>query len=306
MKRGQVSNLRLFRSYTSAKEPDKGGGLYCSYMINFTNPDIRRAEALSAAALIFLIVAFTAWFMATHKAPRPYGSPEEDVATITPEALPPQVFEEHGQYFDVKATYPGETALKATAGEDADAKAVRAMETFVDETVADFKKQGDFANLTPEDIQIMGLSDDRKESLAIAYEERSGDATVTYVYTLYMDTLGAHPNTFYRTFTFDTASGKELAIQDLFIPRSDYLKRLSAIAEFELSKSLGEFADLDYIRQGVVADAINFQSFAIEEDDLILIFPPYQVAPYAAGTQNVSIPLSQIKDILKPEYVPGT
>lgn len=131
-----------------------------------------------------------------------------------------------------------------------------------------------------------------------------GSDTVSYVYTLYVDTLGAHPNAFYRTFTFDLATGKELAIGDLFAPRSDYLKRISAIAEFELSKTLADMADIEYIRQGVTPEALNFQSFAIEGKDLVLIFPPYQVAPYAAGTQKVSVPLSQLAEILKPAYLP--
>lgn len=273
-------------------------------MIDFTSPDMRRAEILGAAGIIVLILGFTLWYMATHEAPQPHGIPSEEVATTTP-PIPAQVFEEHGQYFDIETTYPGETLLKSSAGEEADARAVRAMESFVDETIADFKKQGNFANLTPEDIQLMGLSEDRKEALTITYEEKPGDATVTYTFTLFLDTLGAHPNTFYRTFTFDRSTGAELKIQDLFLPKSDYLKRLSAIAEFELSKSLGDFTDIDYIRQGVTADALNFQSYAIDGKNLILIFPPYQVAPYAAGTQTVTVPLSQLKDILKPEYLPS-
>ena len=71
-----------------------------------------------------------------------------------------------------------------------------------------------------------------------------------------------------------------------------------------MAKTLDDMADVDYIRQGVTPEALNFQSYAIEGDALVLIFPPYQVAPYAAGTQEVSIPLSQLKEILKPAYQP--
>ena len=277
-------------------------GLYFPHMIDLTSPSARRAELLGAAALIALILGFTLWYMATHQAPEPY-SPVPETEEVA-ESLPPETYEEHGQYFDIEATYPAETPLKATAGEDADAAAVALMEDFVDETIRDFKRQGNFDNLTPEDVQIMGLSDTRKESLTLIYEERMGDDTITYVFTLHVDTLGAHPNTFYRSFTFDRVSGKELKIQDLFVSGSGYLTRLSAIAEFELTNILGESSDLDYIRQGVAAEAINFQSYAIEGKDLILIFPPYQVAPYAAGTQTVAIPLAQLSEILKPEYRP--
>ena len=270
-------------------------------MIDLTTPSARRAELIGAAALIALVLGFVLWYMATHEAPAPYAG---ETATSTPEALPPQVYEEHGQYFDIEAAYPGETALKYALDEDADAAAVALMEDFIDETIGDFKAQGNFDNLTPEDIQLMGLSENRRESLAISYEEEAGLRTASYVFTIFVDTLGAHPNAFYRTFTFDLATGAELKIDDLFLPRANYLTRLSAIAEFELGKALGEFADPEYIRQGVTPEAINFQSFAIDGANLVLIFPPYQVAPYAAGTQTVSIPLAQLAEILKPEYQP--
>jgi hypothetical protein len=273
-------------------------------MIDLTTPDARRAEVLTAGALILIILGFTLWYMATHQAPEPFMA--EETGNEEPAALPPEVFEEHGDYYDIEATYPAETALKGTiAGPESDTAAVALMSSFVEDTVDEFKTQGNFENLTPEDIQIMGLSDTRKESIMIDYEEKLGNDTVSYVYTLYADTLGAHPNTFYRTFTFDLATGKELAIGDLFVPKSEYLKRLSAIAEFELSKSLGDLMDIEYIRQGVTPEALNFQSFALEDDNLVLIFPPYQVAPYAAGTQTVTIPLSQLTEVLKPEYQPS-
>lgn len=271
-------------------------------MIDFNTPNARRMEILGVVILVGLVLAFTVWYMATHKAPEPFTGIPEEVATSTPEALAPNVIEEHGQYYDIEVTYPAETALKASLGADADQEAVSAMEDFVEDSVSQFKKQGNFDNLTPEDIQIMGLSEDRKESITIAYEEIMGENTVSYVYTLFVDTLGAHPNTFYRTFTFDLATGSELSITSLFVPRSDYLRRLSAISQFELAKSLGEFADIEYIAQGTGPEPLNYQSFAVKGNELVLLFPPYQVAPYAAGSQEVSIPLEQLKDILKPEY----
>lgn len=270
-------------------------------MIDLTAPNARRMEILGVVILAALVLGFTLWYMATHEAPEPYSAVPEVAA---PEPLPPQVVEEHGQYYDIEVSYPAETALKAALGEEADREAIAIMEDFVEETVADFKKQGNFDNLTPEDVQIMGLSEDRKESITIAYKEAWGLHTASYAFTLFVDTLGAHPNTFYRTFTFDLATGDEIGIADLFIPRSDYLKRLSAISQFELAKSVGEFADIEYIAQGTGPDALNFQTYVIDADALVLLFPPYQVAPYAAGPQSVAIPLSQVADILKPEYQP--
>jgi len=272
-------------------------------MIDFTTPNARRMEILGVVILVGLVLAFTLWYMATHKAPEPYaGIPE--VATTTPEALPPKIIEEHGQYYDIEVSYPAQTALKASLGADADQEAVSLMQDFVEDSVREFKKQGNCENLTAEDVQIMGLSEDRKESITITYEEEWGLHTASYAFTLFVDTLGAHPNTFYRTFTFNLATGEELDIASLFLPRSDYLRRLSAISQFELAKSLGDFADVEYIAQGTGPEPLNYQNFVIDADTLVLMFPPYQVAPYAAGSQSVVIPLSQLVDILKSEYRP--
>ncbi len=273
-------------------------------MIDLNSPNARRWELFGAAGLILALLIFALWYMATHKAPAPYVLLENVATTTAPVIVPPQSVEEHAQYYDVDAVYPGETSLKASAGAPADAEAISSMKSFIENMVADFKREGNFANLTPEDIQMLGFSDGRKESLGIEYKEYAGAATVSFVFSIYLDTLGAHPNAFYRTFTFNAESGAELAIGDLFIPRSDYLKRLSAIARFDLAKALGDMADIDYINQGTTPEVTTFQSFAIDGGNLVLIFPPYQVAAYAAGTQTVTIPLTQLKDILKPTYQP--
>ena len=35
---------------------------------------------------------------------------------------------------------------------------------------------------------------------------------------------------------------------------------------------------------------------------LRLLFPAYQVAPYAAGLQQVAVPAAQFVDLLRPEF----
>ena len=271
-------------------------------MITFTKPSVRSLEILGAAAFFLALLTLVLWYMMTHPAPVPYTVPE--VATSTERTmLPPQSIEEHATYYDIEASYPAETGLRESAGTKADAAAVAIMKAFIEKTAADFKREGNFTNLTPEDIQIMGL-DERKENLTIEFNEYGGTRTLSYVYSIYLDTLGAHPNAFYRTFTFDTTTGAELTLGNLFLPKTQYLTRLSTIAREKLAATLGELADSDYIKDGTKPETVSFQSFAIDGDSLVLIFPPYQVAPYAAGTQEVRIPLANISDILKPAYIP--
>jgi len=263
----------------------------------------QKLELLGAGALILVLLGLIGWYMATNRAPEPYVPVPETVPTVPPPPEPGMIIE-HAQYYEIEATYPAETPLLSSADAEANAAAIGVMKTFVEDTVQDFKRQGDFDSLTDEDLRIMGYDQGRKQTLAIEYEEKAGADTVSYVYTIYIDTFGAHPNGFYRTFTFDTESGTELAIRNLFQPKSAYLARLSEISRFELAKVLGPDANLEYLNQGTEPKDLNFENFAIESDALVLIFPPYQVGPYALGTQIVTIPLSQLKDILKPEYLP--
>lgn len=267
-----------------------------------TSLSLHHKQLLAGAGVLLILGGLLVWYMATHQAPESYfiAEPTEE----QPAPSEPGILEEHGEYYDIRATYPTRTPLTETAGEDANDRAIDSMEGFVRDMATDFKRQGRFDSLTPEDIQIMGLSSTRKENLAITHEEFLAETTLSYTFTIILDTLGAHPNTFYRTFTFDRTTGEELRIGDLFVPNTDYLTRLSATAEFELNRSLGEWADILYIREGVAPDENNFQTFIIADGSLQLLFPPYQVAPYAAGPQRAIVPLSQLADILRPEYRP--
>lgn len=215
---------------------------------------------------------------------------------------------EHATYYDINMQYPASTPLAESVGgtgASANAAAVQAMKQFAQDTIVTFKKDGDFANITPQDAQIQGLNDGQKYALSDEYKTYSGAGTITYLFTIYEDTLGAHPNTTYKSFTFDANTGKQLLLADLFLPNSEYLNTLSTLSRKALVKQQGDAADeADFIDPGTTPDADNFADFAIDGNNLTLFFAPYQVASYAQGPQTVRIPLSQIANILKSVYSP--
>jgi hypothetical protein len=62
-----------------------------------------------------------------------------------------------------------------------------------------------------------------------------------------------------------------------------------------------------WIEKGTAPDAANFAVFLVDGLDtraigVTVIFPPYQVAPYADGPQQVEVPAKVFYDLLKPEY----
>ncbi len=194
-----------------------------------------------------------------------------------------------GQYYTAKASYPAETPLTGTANDNA----VQTMRSFAENQIAAFKEQSNLANLTPEDIKIQGLDDpDRKYTLEVKFDTYTSPTTVSYVFLVYENTLGAHPNGYYHTFTWDLKSGKLLTLKDI-IKTPDYLQKLSTLTRAELSKRLGPDANQDMLLAGTKPIADNFKNFDVSGTNLDIIFAPYQVGPYAIGTQTISIPLIQ-------------
>jgi hypothetical protein len=106
----------------------------------------------------------------------------------------------------------------------------------------------------------------------------------------------AHPNTHSVSFNYDLTDKKMLSLSDLFQPGADYLSLLSKTSLTELKKN----PDLMIFEEGAAPKEENFNNWNITADGLQLTFDPYQVGPYAAGTQVVTIPYTTLKDILSP------
>lgn len=141
--------------------------------------------------------------------------------------------------------------------------------------------------------------------------EFSGDNTrsVEIVVSEYLG--GAHPNAVYFVYNF-MPDGTILSLGDVLENDTEKLAEVRAtsaaklIAKFgaEIEENLSgesaqvtteqkEFA-LEMIQGGVSEIGFDYPTWVIDGENLVLIFPPYAVAPYASGTQVVSIPLSDI------------
>jgi hypothetical protein len=214
------------------------------------------------------------------------------------------VYTEDKDYYTVKAAYPATTPLEP----DADRKARAVIEQGIADEIAVFKSDNNLGALTAQDAQMQNLSKDRRYALDMEYREATSSGTVSYAYQVYADTLGAHPNLYYRTFVFDR-EGNRLSLGDLFVasstgPGADYLNQISGAASVqvreELTRRLGEEPGDSFFDEGTAPNPENFQNFVIDGNDLVFLLPPYQVAAYAAGSFEVRIPLSQLSGALKP------
>jgi hypothetical protein len=223
-------------------------------------------------------------------------------ATETPSKADQALLDE-GEYHRITAVSPGATPLRG----EANSAAVALMRGFVEAEAATFKEESGLLTLTTEDIEMRDLGGDRKYVLDITYETHDSPATVSYVFPIFADSMGAHPNAYYRTFTFDKATGKELLISDLFAD-AGYLDVLSKESRGQLAPKIAEMSeipleefDTEYLDSGTTPDAPNFQFFYLDGKELVIIFPPYQVGPWVIGTQEARFDRTEL-DVLKPEY----
>ncbi len=266
----------------------------------------KHTAVIGVGVLVLIFLGFAVWYMATHQAPDVFApgtassSPQMPAAAAGPVSI-----NENATYYLISGSYPGSTVLLASAGAEADAAAVSSMKRFVQQEVARFKADGNFGNLSHDDIQMMGL-DQRKYTFDVTWQPYQGTHTASYVFQLTEDTGGAHPNTYYKTFTFDTASGVKLGVGDIFQPNSNYLQLLSTRARADLPALINKVqegaADADTINVGTKPVADDFQNWYINGANLVLLFAPYQVGPYSIGTILDTVPLSTFSNVLKPAY----
>lgn len=110
----------------------------------------------------------------------------------------------------------------------------------------------------------------------------------------------AHPGHSSVTVNYDLASGREIYLDQLFFPGSPYLQVVSDYCKAELAaRDIG----FDGFSGGADPLPENFQRWNLSNEGLIVVFDEYQVAPYAAGPQVVTIPFAALQSVANPDGV---
>ncbi|MDR2826119.1 MAG: DUF3298 and DUF4163 domain-containing protein [Deltaproteobacteria bacterium] len=145
-------------------------------------------------------------------------------------------------------------------------------------------------------ISVKDIADNPPYALDINYETSAtfGEViSVLFLPSIY--TGGAHPLTDIVPMNFKTQNGQRLEYNDLFGDTAGLLEFLSAHAYTAFRPSLHEFWDSDpTLAEGLDAKADNLSSFILNPQGLVLVFPPYQIAPYSEGVQSCLVPLDKL------------
>jgi hypothetical protein len=108
----------------------------------------------------------------------------------------------------------------------------------------------------------------------------------------------AHPFDYSRTATYDLEKGDDVTLDQLFLPGSNYLEIISTYCVAKLQNSeIGPVLS----NEGAQPDPKNYRNWNITADGLLITFDEYQVAPYAAGPQQVMIPYTELTAINNPQ-----
>jgi len=196
--------------------------------------------------------------------------------------------------YSLEITYP-----KLTQG---NAKQITACNAFIrsliDEVTADF-----LDSIQPVDdavdLEAYGLG--TENTLIGSYTEYFLDnsyISIKLEFSVYY-AGGAHPGTIIRVVNYDLDRSQEVTLSSLFKPASNYLTLLSAQSKELLIEILGEstWEDGSPWADGVAPQADNFKDFTVAADGLHITFDEYQVASYAMGRPEITIPHNQLTSI---------
>jgi hypothetical protein len=238
---------------------------------------------------------------------RPDGSKETDFQVLQQPIefaaavrVVPRVIKEANKekHYTVDAEYP---QIEGDQRFDSFSREVKAMIT---KDVAAFKTE---ENAQESEAGTETPSENLDSTLDIRYEIRlATDALISVEFTEGNYERGAaHGNSATTVLNYDVKNARKLSLAELFNPKSNFLGVISAYCIKSLKeqskKNNDSMPDEELIKSGTAPQADNYRAWAITRKGLWITFDPYQVASFAAGPQNVLVPYSALKEVLKPD-----
>jgi hypothetical protein len=162
----------------------------------------------------------------------------------------------------------------------------------------------DGLNLTPAEYADHFVAGYQKGSLSkMVKVSRDSPPAISLEYTEWSFTGGAHGNFATTYLNFDAATGEPLKLASIVNPGS--MARLTAIAEVHFRKQRELVPDASLKSAGFWFPEGRFQLspiFGLSEKELVFQYNIYDVAPYSMGPTTVTIPLTEIRALLRPAF----
>lgn len=254
---------------------------------------MKKSQQITILSIVALIAVGSYLYLHRNKTTTP-----QNVATeATSEAV--EIKEESSAY-SIAIAYPAFTEALPGAKE-----ANQIIKNDLDLRIAQFKKDANETFDAPTSLPPE-IKSTAQGSGSIEYET---DRYVSLYFGAEWYMRGAaHGMHTTNTYIFDKKLQKLVDITDLFASGSGYLPFLSKysyddlLAQSKLSGT-GFLYDEQMLRAGTEGTFDNFHLVLPTRDGLMIYFTEYQVAPYAAGPQQVVVPYEKLKPYINPEGV---
>ncbi len=145
--------------------------------------------------------------------------------------------------------------------------------------------------------EFFGLNYDETLSMDVLY---NSDSLLTIGYTIYYYSGGAHGNYGTSLRSYDLRERAEITIEDVLRP--DYETAIEPALQQAVRQryNLGENAPLTEILFEETVGAT--ENFGLTGKGIIFNYPPYAIAPYAAGEVVLFIPFGEITELLQQRF----
>jgi hypothetical protein len=205
------------------------------------------------------------------------------------------VYSEISEYYDISFSYP--VALPSVVLND--------IENYFKEQIAQFKIDGNFDKLTPEDIEILGFHDGRKYTLDFRYVFFQSDNIESHMIESSVFTGGAHGNQAVELFNYDKSFNR-ISLEDVLLDEESLKQIASLITSKIVEKISSENDSSALFSEGLEPVKENFQHFYITDSAVHFIFPPYQILPYSYGMVDISLPFEEVYSYVAKQFIPKT
>lgn len=192
--------------------------------------------------------------------------------------------------------------LKIPVINDMDNKTLQnKINTKFEKDILNFKN--DFVNMAKKDFESAQKEkyEFRPYEIVVSYEVKQIKNDILSISVTYYEyTGGAHGMADVVTSNIDMKTGKYLKLSDMFKDGNGYKKIINKEIKRQIDVNKENYFSQE---QEGFKSISNDQSFYIKNGNVVVYFGLYSIAPYSSGIPEFKIPISQLKQVLKPEFL---
>ena len=140
----------------------------------------------------------------------------------------------------------------------------------------------------------------------VTFIEEGHEGVINASANYFVDMGGAHHNQWSRWMNFDTMSGKQLTLEEVFLPSAKtHIEKLlldmliCMQAEQYSEENITSLEDLQKLGFLQMTNMYIPDNFLLGKEAVLFLFNRYDIAPYAAGEIIIEVPYEKIRFYLK-------